>query len=348
MEVLIINDKEILRDIVTSYDILINSSPKIFGKINTSGDICIARTAEFHGPVQCKNISVIDPTTPVRFKKDIHCKKFASDGGVYSDATMHVEEQFSYDGYTFRGALIVNGSRIDPYPNGTRSYPKPNAVVPYLNQAVVPVEFCAHCGLLGEGNVLQGASSSGFICYDCADELLPQPQSQDFKRHPYEWELQYFSEEEHEFYAKNHYVDFPVRYPDKPFIHIVQESQEGDVIFKEILISDPSHQYLSEEDEEYYTKRLTYNGGPLAASLLGISSGLTFSMILAVAPVIGPFVASVAFACSLPINWKMSKKTSDWITEKVILPHEIHIRKALIEGRRQDEETRQKSEIVII
>jgi hypothetical protein len=345
MQVLIINQRDLLSDIVTQHDILINNAnANIYGRVETEGNICVGSSAVFHGPVKCRSFTVASATEPVRFKKELRCKEIHTDGGIQAYDSVYVDEMISYDGYCFQyKTLSIAGQVYSSVPKGQKTIPA--QLVPIQETDIVPFESCSQCGRESEVNVLKNVSGkSAFICFMCADSIIQRQYDEEW-RVPYEWEFQFFSEEEQELFAKHHRVNFPIRYPDKPFIHVCQESQDGELVYKELSIIDPDNKYLNESDEEYYHKKLAYNGGPIAFMLQGISSAMTLSALLCVSS--PPVAAMMALCLGFP-SWKINKKISNAITDKILLPHEIKVRKDLIDNRRHDEETKQKSEIFIL
>lgn len=179
------------------------------------------------------------------------------------------------------------------------------------------------------------------FCFDCANALIA-PEEVSFTRVPNEWEVSTMSEHEKNLYAENGYVTFEQRLPDEPYLIVTQESQDGELQYKDIVLCDPDYRYMSGDDVNQYKKRLRYNGGPFAYLLQGtISAGLMYGA-LCVSVVINPAVAMGVWLGSLPFSWKLSKKLTNIINEKVVLPYELEARRELIEGRRKDEKVRQQ------
>lgn len=353
---LVIKNSFVIHSIKTEHDIIVKEKSDFYSPVETDGDIFADNSVTFHDSVKCRSFfSAVDESS-ILFAKDLICKDLYTIVPVVVDGNAFISEKIVADNVKLKfDNLILNGTSlgcVDEIWNKTKSSEEILFLenVPILKQesAIEPVVLCENCRLekavhsiFGQPmEIFLGSNQKVALCADCA-HILKEDAFKKIERIPSDWELTHMSEEEKDFFATHGYVEFPPRFPNEPFIRIHQEAENGEVLYKEVYICDPEGKYLSPDDIENCKIKLTYNGGTYAWLLRGTISAGSFYTFLALTPAVGPVVAAIGWAASIPFSWKWSKKLTNLINDKFVLPYEVQARRDLIESRRKDEKIRQ-------
>lgn len=343
MQPLIVNEALVLKDLKTDLDVQIVTKCDVYSKIETTGDLHVFADVTFHDTVQCTTVRVEGGT--VHFLNDLHCNRLNTDVVLTVDGDLIIDDFVTGNGTGTKCRLLFVRGEPQPLPKlpeipfyGSES----TDIVCKEDTSVVLLGLCENCRQEKLVQTIHSKDQDHFsICFECVSELFFGQNQQDSRRVPTNWEIAHMSEEERHFFAENGYVTFEERVPSEPFICVRQESSDGDLVYKEIVVYDPQGRYLSEEDMEKNKRRLTYNGGPFAWFLQGTLSATSLYAVSAFIPVIGPAIATAGWLASLPLSWKLSKKLTNLINDKLVLPHELESRRELIESRRRDQRARQ-------
>ena len=340
-------------------DILASAPCSFATPVDILGDIEIGSDVIFYEQVKCKTLKLMFGSS-ARFLKDLHCTNIIVNAPLVVENELLVEGNVSGESIymrcksvVFRGYAIslelfyslMDKSSLEKM--GLETESSLNEVCQSEEQFLAVLGHCEYCNKEQQVQTIFGNDDQRIsVCFDCISfYIIDAPSSElalEVKRIPTNWEIAHMSESEKTFFADFGYVNFQERRPEEPFLQVSPESMDGELCYKEIILYDPGEHFLKYEEAQEYRTRVIYNGGPKAWCLTGTFAAASVYTLGLLVPCIGAIAATAAFAASLPLSWKFSKKLTNIVNDKYIVPYELERRRNLIEGRRKDQRVRQE------
>lgn len=320
--------------------------------ISLSEDLVVEASCRFLDSVTCRKLIVTGKGTLASFEQDLKCQTIVSTGSINVRQKLTVESSVSYSGRhsdLIFGSFVLGAGAIESLPDesvlvaGLQEDPSV-ALIPQDSNSLCSVGHCEECF---EETYLQtlnlGPGHSVSYCRSCLSDMAIAHLPVEVKRVPADWELASMSDEEKTFLAEAGFVTFPPRFPDSPFLQVSQESQDGELVHKQICLFDPANQCLTPAEVQNNSLTLYYNGGLVANLIWALMLVFALPLGFVVLPVLGPLLTTLLYFSSMPLLWKISKKANNSLNDAVFLPREMEKRRLLIEGRRKDKVTRNQT-----